>query len=415
MSDSDDRSPENVPASNDPGDDTASRYEFQYAYAAIMCCILLDDTQSIEEVLCEHHEDVVLRHADGTYSGLQIKTRATDQPVWKTSDDGVRNACTRFAAIEAEFPGRFREFRFLTNHPLHSAENGKDLRYVLNSIRSAASLSDLSGRVLSFLKRAASSAGCSDAVAYTALGKASAYDDLPKLRDVEARLISDLTSVWNRAADCSYGTVERAAKSIIGMCREASSLAHERMLRSYLAILPDPVEAELTARLAAKKITVAMVIAALDRAADETAPLIARPGSVPEPGGGATPLLFKKLDAGGFSVVSRNSAEDLRDKSDYLALVWIQKHGRPAGLQRYEHVRSLVLSDAANAFETAKSETAHFGPQMLQELRGRIRSRRGGDSQLYDCSDEHLEGISYSLTSECVVQWSVDRPWEDDE
>ena len=407
-------SPENVPASNDPGDDTASRFEFQYAYAAIMWCVLLDETQSIEEVFCEHHEDVVLRHANGTYSGLQIKTRATNQPVWKTSDDGVRNACTRFAAIEAEFPGRFREFRFLTNHPLHSADNGRDLRYVLKSIRSAASQSDLSGPVGSFLSRVATSARCSESVAFTALGKTSASDDLPKLRDVETRLIGELTFLWHRAADCSFSTVQRAAKSLIRMCREASTLSHERLLRSYLSILPNPVETELAARLAAKRITESAVIAALDRAADEMSPLVTEPGSVPEPGNGATHLLLKKLDAGGFSAVSRNSAEDLQDKSDYLALVWIQKHGRPAGLQRYEHVRSLVLSDAASAFESAKSETVQFGPEMLRELRGRIRSRRGGDSQLYDCSDEHLEGISYSLTSECVVQWSIERPWEEE-
>jgi hypothetical protein len=35
---------------------------------------------------------------------------------------------------------------------------------------------------------------------------------------------------------------------------------------------------------------------------------------------GSTDLLYKKLDAGGFSAVSRNSAEDLRDKADYLGI-----------------------------------------------------------------------------------------------
>jgi transcriptional antiterminator Rof (Rho-off) len=46
-----------------------------------MCCALLDSTEDVIEVFCEHHEDVVLKRRDGTFSGLQIKTRQTDQPV----------------------------------------------------------------------------------------------------------------------------------------------------------------------------------------------------------------------------------------------------------------------------------------------------------------------------------------------
>jgi hypothetical protein len=95
-------------------------------------------------------------------------------------------------------------------------------------------------------------------------------------------------------------------------------------------------------------------------------------------------------------------------------MVWTKKHGRDSGLQRYGHIRSLVLSDAATAFETTKGEAKPFGFEMLRDLRDRIRSRRVDGSQLYECSNEHLEGFAYSLTSECKVQWSLDRPWEDE-
>lgn len=60
---------------------------------------------------------------------------------------------------------------------------------------------------------------------------------------------------------------------------------------------------------------------------------------------------MKKVDAGGFSVLSRTSAVDLRDKADYLALTWMQKYGDDEGLKRYDHVRSIVLRDAASAME----------------------------------------------------------------
>jgi len=59
----------------------------------------------------------------------------------------------------------------------------------------------------------------------------------------------------------------------------------------------------------------------LDHGLNELATLDSEPGLLIDPGIGNSDLLQKKLDAGGFSAVSRNSAEDLRDKADYLGLV----------------------------------------------------------------------------------------------
>jgi hypothetical protein len=71
-----------------------------------------------------------------------------------------------------------------------------------------------------------------------------------------------------------------------------------------------------------------------------------------------------------------------------------------------------VLSDAGRAFEATKNGGHLFGLRMLSELRSRFQQRRTEGSQLYECSNEHLEGFAYFLTSECKVQWSLDRPWE---
>ena len=133
-----------------------------------------------------------------------------------------------------------------------------------------------------------------------------------------------------------------------------------------------------------------------------------------ELGGGSTGLLTRKLDAVVFSLVSRNSALDLRNKSDYLGLKWTKQHGHLPGLQRYSHIRSLVLRDAASAFEETQTTNQAFGRLMLANLRERIQRRIRDGSQLYDASTEHLEGMAYVLTSECQVHWSLDRPWEDE-
>lgn len=405
-------SPDQVLASGDPGDDTARRYRYQWTYAAISCCLMLDDTQDTIEVFCEHHEDVLLKHADNTFSGLQIKTRSSDQEVWKTGDEAFTKSCARFAKLEADFPGQFRRFRFLTNHPLHAAKNNQDICHVLAIIKAAASAAGLPSGVTSFLSRIAKEAGCSDEVAFVAMQKTEANDDLPKLPDVTTRLAQTLTDVWNRAEECPFSSVKRAARALVNECQEASSLAHEDVLPAYLSVTADPVSTELSARLVGKRIDRERMLRVLDQGLNELAPLETESDLLIDPGTGTSDLLQKKLDAGGFSAVSRNSAEDLRDKADYLGLVWTKKHGRTTGLQRYTHVRSLVLSDAARAFEQATRDDEKFGIDMLSQLRARFRERRREGNQLYDSTDEHLEGFAYALTSECKVVWSNDRPWE---
>ena len=136
-------SPDELLALGDPGDETANRYRFQWTWAAVVCCMLLDDTEDVEELFCEHHEDVLLRHQDGSFTGHQVKTRRDDQPPWKAKDEAVVTACVRFAKLESDYPNMFRHYCFLTNHPLFSAKNGQDLSHLLQSIKDASTFADL--------------------------------------------------------------------------------------------------------------------------------------------------------------------------------------------------------------------------------------------------------------------------------
>lgn len=399
---------------DDPGDDIARRFRYQQTYAAIVCCMIMDNTYDISEVFCEHHEDVLLKHTDGTFTGLQVKTRQTNQPLWKTNDESVKYSCVRFAKLEADFPGHFRGFRFLTNHPLAATNNGQDIAHVLMTIKTALGVANLTGAVLRFLNGIASEAGCTNQIAFVALSKTEANSDLPKLQDIEQRLVTTLCSLWNQANDCSYDSVVRAARALANECGRASSLAHEDDVPAYVSAVSSSDDLESAARIEGKRMTQTRVVRVLNYGLNETAPLNGNPATSARPGTGALELLNKKLDAGGFSAVSRNSADDLRDKADYLGTVWMAKYGSTKGLQRYTHVRSLVLNDAAKSFEATKTDEKPFGPQMLAELNKRFLLRRLDGSQLYDCSNEHLEGFAYSLSSECKVQWSKDRPWEID-
>jgi Cap4, dsDNA endonuclease domain len=227
-------------AVGDPGDDTARRYHYQWTYAAITCCLLLDSTEDVVELFCEHHEDILLKHADGSFTGLQLKTRNSDQQIWSTSDDDLWKSFAKFVSLDRLFPGQFRRFAFLTNHPLQATKNGKDICHVLKAIKDAATIAGLPSTVLAFLEKVAKKAGCSEEVAFAAMKKCEASDDLPKREDVEARLVVTLTPLWDRADECSHASLRRAARGLIDECGRASSLAHEGLLPAYLPISSVP-------------------------------------------------------------------------------------------------------------------------------------------------------------------------------
>jgi hypothetical protein len=404
-------SPENTLAHGDPGDETAKRYRFQWTWAAVVCCMLLDGTEDVEEVFCEHHEDVLLKHRDGLFTGHQVKTRRDDQPPWKAKDEAVLTACARFAKLEFEYPRRFRRFCFLTNHSLYSESNGQDLRHVLRSVKHAAIATDVPSNIASWVQRVARTAGVTEAVAFAALSKTVAKADLPKLNDALMRLIDAIVLYWAPAGECSHNAVKRAAQALIDECGRASSLDYEQLLPAYVSAA-DGDDVDMARRIDGKRMTVARVQSILEHGRDSSATLVGDPALCAEPGEGSTELLHKKLDAGGFSSVSRNSAEDLRDKADYLGIAWIKRYGHDKGLERYDHIRSLVLSDAGRAFEATKTDADGFGPAMSEELRRRFCERRASRYELYDCTDDHLEGFAFSLTAQCKVVWSNTRSWE---
>jgi len=407
-------SPDGTIAKNDPGDVTASRYRYQWTWAAVMCCMLLDDTEEVDEVFCEQHEDVLIKYKDGTFTGQQVKTRDSDQDVWKTTDEGFRNSCIRFVKLEADYAGQFRSFQFLTNHPIHGASNSRGPTYVLSKIEEANSIADLESAVSRWLRGIAEDASCSEVIAFEALSKTRAKDDLPKLNDATVRLIDTLTDCWPTAAECSHDSVRRAAQALVEECGRASSLDHLQLLPAYLPATCEPDDQRIVELIKGKRMTKDRVLRVLEQSLNTTAILDGPIDSCVEPGGGSTDLMLRKLDTGGFSAVSRNSAEDLRNKADYLGIAWIKKHGREKGLKRYGHILSVVLSDAARAFETEQIEDGKFGAAMREDLRGRFRERRNQqENEVFECTDEHLEGFVYSLTAQCKVHWSTERPWEE--
>ncbi|XQU07663.1 dsDNA nuclease domain-containing protein [Halomonas sp. LY9] len=290
---------ESTLAKGDPGDETANRYRFQWIWAAVTCCKILDSTLDVQEVFCEHHEDVLIKHIDGSFTGHQVKTRGDDQPPWKANDESVISACARFVSLDDSYSGKFRGFSFLTNHVIHSTKNSQDIIHVLSSIKSADSISDLHNSIAKWVKKVAKLACVDDEAAFKTLSKSKASAELPKLHDALMRLINTIAQCWPPAKELSHGAVVRAAQELVNECTRASSLDHVQLLPAYVAESGND-EDDVIAAIDGKRMTFSRIQRVLESGRDSYSELIGDPSKIIQPGGGSTELLHQKLDAGAF-------------------------------------------------------------------------------------------------------------------
>ncbi len=130
-----DLSPEYVPAIDDPGDEIGRRFAYQWSYAAIMACGALDENSQVQEVFCEHHEDILIKLRSGKFCGVQIKTRHSGGDPFKANDDEVLKAISKFAKLENEFGNFFEQFSLCTNHVFHITKNKTSLPHILELAR----------------------------------------------------------------------------------------------------------------------------------------------------------------------------------------------------------------------------------------------------------------------------------------
>lgn len=125
-------SPATVLNPADPGDDTQHRFRYQ---AVRVCCYLLalfDEDEGVEEVFCEHQEDVLIKYATGRFRGVQVKTRADGSVPFKAGDDEVLHTIRRFIRAEQDFPGHFDGFLLAANCGFWDEQkNGSNLNHIL--------------------------------------------------------------------------------------------------------------------------------------------------------------------------------------------------------------------------------------------------------------------------------------------
>ncbi len=402
--------PANTPGTGDPGDDTFRRYRYQATYAAILSLGILRDDPKIEEIFCEHHEDILAKMRDGTYHGIQVKTRAPGGGPWKTNDQDMSNSIARFVDLEGRFPGRFSRYTIATNHQFYIKDNGQSIPYLAKCAREATGHepgemnSVLSTRMDAFATRT----GASRETVLETLKKVHTDHNLPKLNGIQRELRDVIWRICPNLQEVTLSELQRVAERLSYLAYEASSLPDDSALTLYMGFEIDPESAAAANVISQKRITRTRIEAELEAIRAEPSLAAADPVP-PEDIPADLSTMEKKLTAAGLSATTVASAHDWRASAEHQQRMWAAKYGDSKALDMYHHVGTVVQTECAMAHEQAKDETRGFGADMLGRLRALLgERRRDGDVDLYGSCDEHLLGHAMIRTEQCKVWWSLE-------
>jgi hypothetical protein len=263
--------PESVLSNDDRGDDMQRRLRYQATYAAIIALSLLDEKSEFDYIFCEQHEDVLVKRKDGTFIGIQLKTRDRKEP-YKAGDSEILKSLNGFIKLENQFSGYFSHYVLAANNGFwYEKKNGSNLPYLLEVAQALINEEDVTSRqCLSTFAEKLSKNLLADAetsihlvlnadrtisnLALSVLSKVKIQGDLPGLDDIEQRLVKKI-------ADCPdighkrYNELQKLAETLVNEMLRAASLANSSPQPLHFYLLTDPVAQRTNATIQGKRIT----------------------------------------------------------------------------------------------------------------------------------------------------------------
>jgi hypothetical protein len=405
-------SPDSVLDKFDPGDEIALRFNYQHCYAAINAIRLISDESNIAELICENHEDILIKLPIGKFIGSQIKTRAVTLPTFKCSDAQIKSAIVKFCILDQRFPHSFESFDLTTNHGFwEDAESSNNLPWIIRTIRDRGGIKGLrkTNPVRQFVEAIASEAGLKPSDVAATLQKTVCRGHESDIGSIRGH-VRDALSSCPGVGELPYFTVVKIADAIIALARDASMKTLDGPIADLYAPGTDLAKVTDDQLLSGKRISKADVQAIinqykstsqsyedLDLATSITA------GDVP------TGLVraIRKLAKGGVEAASVTNIEDLVRSFEVLLLQWTRKYGVDEATRRYNNVLGIVRFEATEAQVSAATYGEPYGSKMYANLVSRLHARLTNDpDQLFRCRPEHLLGAAGLLTQQCKTWWS---------
>jgi hypothetical protein len=313
-------------------------------------------------------------------------------------------------ALEIAFPASFERFIIATNVAFWEAEeNSKSLPYIIELAKSnqgkIPSTSLEIRRLVSGLKGAHK---CKVLKVWEVLARVILQGELPQFNDIECQLAVEIAEVLD-AQSRRFDELHAAAKALVQLVSDASSLNHTNPLLRYFVFFTEPADSKEIAIIEVKRISRERLLEVIRHAFDgHTLLTSGNRIEVSELPSGTTKL-ENKMGAGGIIAAEIGLMKDLKFSTDKLLQEWRYKYGSERAAERYDHLQLLVKEDCFAASAQVKSPSSLYGTAMLGRVRENLRATASlPATQVARLGVSHhiLLGIAGILTEECSLWWS---------
>lgn len=380
-------------------------FDYQSTCAAILSLKLVETPHIYEQLFCEHHDDILLKRTDGRYVAVQVKSRGSTRELLKSSDEEVTTALKNFVTLDKTYPNRFTEFHLVTNFGFWKANNsGNNLPYILSLLSEKKTTSAIhptnsfSPVVDELMKYANDEMHLLKVLCKV---KPISYPDFDS---IELCLALQVRTIFNLGTR-SYDAVTRVARRLVEYMAMKSKMHTECLFRTH-EILFDGSTGQLEkAVIEEKTVTANLVKEIISNEIGQKIVLRTRDQTRLKPSQSNLHTTEKKLAHGLITLQNIDYLLDCKHNAWEFFIEGLDKED-PDTIDRYDHLRMIVLGECIEAHDNTYSEDKAFGQEMLKEIRNRLRGKRVPGLNDIDSEYVLLLGITGILTEECEIWWS---------
>lgn len=402
-------SPINVLDTDDPGDETLARFRYQCSSAAINCVRLILYAHEAVTVICENFEDILIERPDGSFIGLQVKTRQLSSDPFTATEAVIIKSLRRFCELDKRFPGQFCTFDFSTNHSFwEKSANERNLRWILKSLKERGNTKRLPKKnpMRKLVNSICEGTDLTPDIVDKTLLKTVLNSRLEGIDGITPR-VTEVVSQCPGACDFPLSRVAKIAEDIVNICFQASSKKTTGDQSQLYAAGVDFHQTVKQHEMAGKCIKKKDIEDLINSHCSVSEPLelsgLVPIGSLPP----HLATMIQKLDKGGLQVARINEMSDLVKSFEHLLVKWVRRFGPDITKERYQSLLVKVKFDCTEAQVSSETPNAPYAPQMYEALLERLKVRvADAHDELHGCSREHLMGAAGMLTEQCKAWWS---------
>mgnify|MGYP000849571807 CR=1 FL=1 len=397
--------PDSVVDAKDPGDDVLRRFRYQITYTGILCLMMIDQNE-FDELFCEQHEDLLVKYKDGTYTGIQIKTKDLNLPPFNIEDDSIIKSFKRFILLDLAFPEKFRAFSIVSNHGFDQSKPHLCVNTLIENIKQGNEVLKPKSKTLSLIKGLCRETGCNEEHATRVIAKVR-LKTFCGLDDINMKLQNELKNC-KILKGLTESKLTEIADRIIAKCFHASSLTVSDDSSAFSYISGRSELSDVAAQIIMDKcIKLSEFSYWLEKEKVTPALLLLKDRELSINSTEGYRRLEIKMDAGEIDAENISLVKDFKFAFEQHSLAWMYKDSEDAEI-KYNQIMKVTQNLCKEIYDEKKIEQGkETGQDMLIAVRREIKNRKAIDHKIFlDCTYEHVVGAVGVLTESCKVWWT---------